>query len=98
MVRSIMIESDLIIHTPTVEVFKEVVSYALETGRKWYGIHNNTRVQIWDRHKEKTCVRISETQINYADREFYVNCNYDILQAEDICPNIRIERTLKEFK
>lgn len=48
-----MIDTDVVIYTPKIDYFIEVVKYALKTHRKWYGKHDNMRKIVWFHYKEK---------------------------------------------
>lgn len=51
---------DIIIHTPTLEDWIEVVEYFLEQNIFWFGVPGNRiHENRWDTHRSWTCVRVN---------------------------------------
>lgn len=63
----------LVIHTPKLENYMEVVEYALDCGYKWNGLYcYNTHESFWsDRFRTETCVSVSEKLILFGSYEYY---------------------------
>lgn len=89
----------IIIHTPTLKIFERVVSYALNTnGCKWFGMDKNLNLQIWNINKHRSCVRISETEVNYSSYDHYSEiCGFPILTIYDFSSMLKSNEILKEF-
>jgi hypothetical protein len=59
-----------IIHTPTIEDYIEVVSWAFEKDMDWCAGPRNTNTSYWNSYKSETCIMIrGNKEISFCDRE-----------------------------
>lgn len=55
----------MIIHTPVIEDFINVVKWALDDGKCWYNNDDTINERFWKTHKANTCIIIRNSRISF---------------------------------
>lgn len=78
---------NIIVHTPTLEDYIEVVKYAISIGINWIHADNNNYIKIdyWEDYREKTCININfyTECTTYSSYMFYTECFKKIISMEE---------------
>lgn len=88
----------VVVRTPTLIDFIDVVKYAFNTGHTWYNSRTDLRTHLWTHFREETCLRISKSLIDFCEFNYYYKyCNFKIVTADDFLCENRISERLKDF-
>ena len=91
---------NIVIHTPTLEDYEDVVKYALSIGVKWANGSTSIYTEQWHTYKKVTCVHIFNTILLFSSYSYFVDESYQILDIyyiEEIKSKRRCDDILKEF-
>jgi len=78
----------MVINTPTLEDYKEVVEWAIDQNMRWNSGSRFINEDFWE--SSKTCIVIREGTLTYCDREYIIdNYDNDIFSMERFRENIR---------
>lgn len=75
----------IVVHTPTLEDFTEIVNYAFGCGYKWTDdCYNSLHPEFWKEYRWKTCISIiTPYGMQYADLPYYKGECFNILTMKD---------------
>lgn len=93
----------IIISTPTLEDYKEVVRWAVDNNNIWRGSRSKSiHEEHWDIYKDETCVlitddgRISYSDISYAFDEYEIRI-YNMEQFRKLIRTYLIDKFKEKF-
>ena len=95
-----MIES-IVVHTPIIENFIEVVKYAFANGIYWNNNHSAlVKDYMWNTYREYTCIAIDgyKNTLYYSPYKFYLDNGFEIMSIEGFHSKRRCEKALKELR
>lgn len=83
-------KNNVVVHTPTLELYKRVVQKALDNGYKWRSKKGSKdlKEECWQHYQKDTCIEeIVEASVDkrlyYRNKDFYEEDGYDIISAEE---------------
>lgn len=90
----------MIVCTPRLEDYRNVVNYSIEHGCMWGGGTSNICERNWNVYKENTCIRISSKILRFSSHHHYcIAWGEDrIISVEEFFRKIRIQKIFDEFK
>ena len=89
---------DIVIHTPTIEDYVEVVECAISEGAHWENESTDIEKYVWKRYKERTCVHIENSMIYYDVYSYYIGENFHILTMKEFNLKRKYEKAWKELR
>lgn len=69
-----------VIHTPTQDIYNSLMSYLDETDIKWKGGDIPSSFSFRDRRLNDICINFSTNIISYAEPDYYINKDYEIIE------------------
>ena len=69
-----------VIHTSTKDIYNSLMSYLDETDIKWKGGNIPSSFSFRDRRVDDICINFSTNIISYAEPDYYINKDYDIIE------------------
>lgn len=89
--------NNIVVHTPRLEDYIEIVGYFLKCGCKWASGDCHILNDIWKDYESETCIHIMEDEITYSDIKYCVRHNEDIFNVKDFYFRIKCEKIFDEF-
>ena len=74
---------EAVIKVPTKEGCETFVNYLKDQNFafNWNNRDTNT-TDIWDKHKDQTCIHLSVNEANYCNKGFYTNQGFNLISIE----------------
>ena len=90
----------MVIHTPTLIDYIDIVKDAFSEGIYWNGKKDNDiRESQWERHRKKTCINKGRILL-YCYKAYYITNGFQVLSIEEYYRKYKrciLKNILKEF-
>ena len=76
------LDKEIVIHTPTQEIYDRLEKYAREHDLDWLGINRISHINHFTEYKGDTCINLSSIYTQYCNVEFYHDEGFEIIELE----------------
>ncbi|WP_391524817.1 DUF3310 domain-containing protein [Listeria booriae] len=67
-----------IYHTETQEDYDALMLELKEIGAEWASGRKPTKEDNWDEYRERTCIKLNDDEMTYAERDYFIRNGYKI--------------------